>query len=167
MNRFNKNDFSALDEYERKRSAEASAHMNEVLEKIKAENDTNNISSLDRYQEINHYIQTGKTNKSRFEEYGNYNSDTSVSPSYNYNDTSSRDYAYSRDARNQMDDMIRNYKSVQHQKSKYNEDAFSSRLYGNRYSYGKNKLYKVVIPVLFFVIAVIVLMILYSSGLFR
>lgn len=160
-NIFNKNDFSALDEYEARRRAQANANLNSLLGGQNASQDTN-IGVFDDYEagrraranaNLNSFLDkqsASEDTKSRINNtspmtYESVSSnkrkvflDKSPKQSYDRMDTSARDYAYSRDARNQMDDMISDYKASQRSKHRISDNVMK-RLSGSAPSNGRRR----------------------------
>ncbi len=123
-NYFDKNDFSALDDYEARRRAQANANLNSLLGGQNELQNTN-VSVLDDYEErrraqananLNSFLSGQNTSHDTKRYIGKDNLYKSQERSYESTDDAARKYAYSRDARNQMDDMIRDYKNSRKQK---------------------------------------------------
>ena len=110
-NKLRKDDFSSLDDYEERRRAEASAHMDALIAQYRAANGMKSAPPSDHSGMRMNSAPSKMTYNDVMKEKGEMSASDAPASSFDSTSQAARDYAYSRDACNQMDDMIRDYKA--------------------------------------------------------
>ena len=110
-NKLRKDVFSSLDDYEERRRAEASAHMDALIAQYRAANGMKSAPPSDHSGMRMNSAPSKMTYNDVMKENGEMSASDAPASSFDSTSQAARDYAYSRDARNQMDDMIRDYKA--------------------------------------------------------
>ena len=124
-NKLRKDDVSSLDDYEERRRAEASAHMDALIAQYRAANGMKSAPPSDHSGMRMNSAPSKMTYNDVMKENGEMSASDAPASSFDSTSQAARDYAYSRDARNQMDDMIRDYKAAEKAKHRIRDNTLN------------------------------------------